>query len=68
MTDRKNLFILILLVLNLAAEMVSTEPFYNQSFLEELKKCFKTENDYKCKDMILLTERMHLREYYKGNL
>jgi len=48
--------------------MISTEPYYHSSFLKELKKCFETENEDNCEEMILLTERMQLREYYKGNL
>ena len=67
MIIRKSLLILILLILNSSVEMISTEPYYHSSFLKELKKCFVTKNDDKCKEMILLTERMQLREYYKGN-
>ena len=48
--------------------MISTEPYYHSSFLKEFKKCLEIKNDYKCKELILLTERMQLREYYKGNL
>ena len=48
--------------------MISTEPSYHSSFLKELKKCFEVKKKDKCKEMILLTERMQLREYYKGNL
>ena len=48
--------------------MISAEYKYNSLFLKELNKCFETEDDYKCKEMILLMERMQLREYYKGNL
>ena len=48
--------------------MISADSYYNSSFLNELKKCFETENYYKCKEMILLTEKMQLREYFKGNL
>ena len=47
--------------------MVSTETYYHSSFLKELKKCFKIDKYDKCKEMILLTERLQLREYYKGN-
>ena len=65
---RKNLFILILLVLTCFIEKISTESYYQPSFLEQLKKCFDNENDDKCKEMILLTERMQLRAYYEGNL
>ena len=68
MTVRKNFLIVILLVLNCFVEMISSESNYHSSFLKELKKCLKTKNDDKCKEMILLTERMQLREYYKGNL
>ena len=48
--------------------MLSTESSYHFSFLKELKKCFEAEKEDKCKEMILLTERMQLREYYKGKL
>ena len=65
---RKNLFILILLVFNCYVEMISTESFYQSSFLKDLKKCFETENDERCKELILLTETMQLKEYYDGNL
>jgi len=65
---RKNLFILILLIFNCFAQMVTSEPYYHSSLLNELKKCFKDENYNKCKKIILLTERMQTREYYKGNL
>ena len=65
---RKNLFILIILSFNCFVEMISAETYYKSSFLKELKKCFETENDDKCKKMILLTERMQLREYNEGNL
>ena len=68
MIVRKNLFILILLVLNSFSEMILTEPNYHSSFLKELKKCFDADNEVKCKEMILLTEQMQLREYNKGNL
>ena len=68
MIVRKNLFILIFLVLNCLVEMISTQSYYHSSFLKELKKCIKVENKDKCKEMILLTERMQLREYYEGNL
>ena len=68
MIVRKNLFILIFFVLNCFVEMISSQPNYHSSFLKELKKCFEVENEDKCKKMILLTERMQLREYYKGNL
>jgi len=65
---RKNLLILIFFVFNFFVEMISSEPYYYSSFLQELKKCFEFDKEDKCKDMILLTERMQLREYYKGNL
>jgi len=65
---RKNLFILILFAFSCFVEMISAEYQYNSLFLKELKKCFETEDDHKCKEMILLTERMQLKEYYKGNL
>ena len=68
MITRKKLFILIFLVLNCFVDMISTESYYHSSFLKKMKKCFKTENKDKCKEMILLTERMQLREYYEGNL
>ena len=68
MITRKNLFILIFLVLNCFVEMISTESYYHSSFLKKLKECFEVENKDKCKEMILLTERMQLKEYYKGNL
>ena len=58
---------MILLAFNCVVEMISAEANHNSLFLKELKKCFETENYYKCKEMILLTERMQLREYYKGN-
>ena len=68
MIVRKNLLILIFLILNCFVEMISTEPYNHSSFLQELKKCFEFDKQDKCKEMILLTERMQLREYYKGNL
>jgi len=68
MIVRKNLFILIFLVLNFFVEKISTESYYHSSFLKELKKCFKAENNDKCKEIILLTERMQLRAYSEGNL
>ena len=67
MIVKKNLFILIFLILNCFVDMVSTESYYNSSFLKELKKCFRADNEDKCKEMILITERMQLREYYEGN-
>ena len=57
-----------LLVFNCFVEMISTESYYHPSFFEELKKCFEIENDDKCKEMIVQTEQMQLREYYNGNL
>ena len=68
MISRKNLLILIILVLNCFVEIISAETFYHSSFLKELKKCFESDKEEKCKEMILLTEQMQLREYYKGNL
>ena len=68
MIVRKNLLILIFFVLNCFVDMISTEPYYHSSFLKELKKCFEFGKEEKCKEMILLTEQMQLREYYKGNL
>ena len=68
MISRKNLLILIIFVLNGFAEIISAETFYQDSFLKELEKCFESDKEEKCKEMILLTERMQLREYFKGNL
>ena len=68
MISRKNLLILIILVLNCFVEIISAETFYHSSFLKELKKCFESDKEEQCKEMILLTERMQLREYFKGNL
>ena len=65
---KKNLLILIFFVLNCFVEMISTEPNYQSSFLKELKKCFEAKNEDKCKEMILLAERMQKKEYYAGNL
>ena len=59
---------MILLLFSCFINSISTGPYYHQSFLKELKKCFEVENEDKCKEMILLTERMQLREYQKGNL
>ena len=64
---RKNLLLVIIIFLNSNVEMISTESF-NSSFLQDLKKCFETKNDDICKEKILLTERMQLREYYNNNL
>ena len=68
MTVRKNLFMSIFFVLNCFVDKLSTEPNYPSSFLNELKKCFNSEQEDKCKEIILLTESMQLREYYVGNL
>ena len=68
MIVRKNLFILIFFVLNCFVEVILTEPYYHSSFLKELEKCFEFDKKDKCKELILLTEEMQLREYYKGNL
>ena len=68
MKIRKNLLILILLVFSCSNKLISTELYYSSLFLKELKKCFEIDSDDKCKEMILLTERMQLREYNKGNL
>ena len=65
---RKNLVILIFLVLNFCVDTISTESYYHSSFLQELKQCFEAENEDTCKEMILLTERLQLRAYYEGNL
>ena len=67
MLVRKNLFFLIILVLNCFVDVISTQPYYPESFLTEFKKCFEAENEDKCKEMILVTQRMQLREYYKAN-
>ena len=48
--------------------MISTQSYYDSSFLKELKKCFEAENKDTCKEMILRTERMQLRSYSEGNL
>jgi len=68
MIARKKLFTVILLILNCFIDTISTEPYYQSSFLKELKKCFETENQDKCKEIIFLTERLQLKEYYEGNL
>ena len=68
MTLRKKLLILIFFVLNCFVFMTLADPNYHSSFLKELKRCFEADKEDKCKEMILLTERMQLREYYKGNL
>ena len=68
MIVRKNILILIFLVLIFFVGKISTEPYYHSSLLKELRKCFESEKEDNCKEMILLTERMQLREYYKGNL
>ena len=64
---RKNLLLVIILVLGSNVEIISTES-YHSSFLQDLKKCFEIKNDDECKKKILLTERMQLKEYYKDNL
>ena len=64
---RKNLLLVIILVLGSNVEIISTES-YHSSFLQDLKKCFEIKNDDECKEKILLTERMQLKEYYKDNL
>ena len=68
MIVRQNLLILIFFLLNLFVDTISTEPYFHSTFLKELEKCFEFDKEDKCKEMILLTERMQLREYYKGNL
>ena len=68
MIVRKNLFISIFFVLNCFVDKTLAEPNYPSSFLNELKKCFNSEQEDKCKEIILLTESMQLREYYVGNL
>ena len=68
MIARRSLIVFLFLVLNCYIEIISSEPYYSSSFLKELKQCFEAENENKCKEMIILTEQMQLREYYKGNL
>ena len=68
MIVRKILFIFTFLLLNCYVDKISTEPSYHSSFLKEIKKCFQAVKGDSCKEMILLTERMQLREYYEGNL
>lgn len=68
MIVRKNLFILSIFVFNCFLELISAQSYYHSSFLKKLKKCFDTDNDDKCMEMIVLTERMQSEEYYKGNL
>ena len=68
MLVRKNLAILIFLVLNFYVDTISTDSYYNSSFLKELKQCFKADNEDTCKEMILITERLQLRAYYEGDL
>ena len=68
MIARKNLLIIIFFVLNCFVQTISTETYYHSSLLKEFKKCFESEREDKCKELILLTEEMQLREYYKGNL
>ncbi len=67
MTIEKKLFILIFLVLNCVVDMTSSENYFHSSFLKEFKNCFETKNEDKCNKIILLTERMQLREYNEGN-
>ena len=68
MITRKNLFILLFFVLNCFPKIVLTDSNYYSSFLNELKNCFETKNDDKCKKMILRAEQLQIDEYYKGNL
>ena len=68
MTVRKNLSILIILILNVFCETLSAESHKHSSFLKEVEECLKPAIDYKCKEMILITERMQMDEFYKGNL
>ena len=68
MNVRKNSFVLIFLVLNCFVQRLSTESYYHSTLLKELKKCFEAEKQDKCKELILLTERMQLKEYNEGNL
>ena len=68
MTVRKNLSILIFLILNCFCQALSAESHKHSSFLKEVKKCLKPTIEYKCKEMILITERMQMDEFYKGNL
>ena len=68
MIVRKNLLILIFLILNCFCQTLSAESHKHSSFLKEVKKCLKPAIDNKCKEMILITERMQMDEFYKGNL
>ena len=68
MIVRKNLLIFSFLVCNCFVVMLSSASYNHSSILEELRKCFETKNDNRCQEMIVLTERMQLSEYYKGNL
>ena len=68
MTVRKNLSILIFLILNFFCHALLAESHKHSSFLKEVKKCLKPTIEYKCKEMILITERMQMDEFYKGNL
>ena len=65
---RKNLFIFSFFVLNCFSEMILTESFYQSSFLKELKKCFQSDKNFKCEELIYKTEQMQLSEFYRGNL
>ena len=65
---RKILLIVIFLGFNFPAKITLTESYYHSSLLKELNKCFETENNDECKDMILHMERMQSEEYFKGNL
>ena len=67
MTIRKILLIVIFLACTCFVEMISAESYDYFSFKKELKKCFETNNN-NCKAIILRTEQMQLKEYYKGNL
>ena len=68
MIVKKSLYISLFLLFNCSIKMISTESSYHSSFLKEIKKCVETNNDHKCKELILLTERKQLDEFYKGNL
>jgi len=48
--------------------MILTESFYQSSFLKELKKCFQSDKNFKCEELIYKTEQMQLSEFYRGNL
>ena len=68
MIVRKKLLTLVLLASNGFVGMICTESYYDLSFLEKLKNCVDNRSEDKCKEMILHTERIQLREYYEGNL